>query len=60
MKKLRMILRMEKRTNQHTQLGFKSNTFRKMPGINWDTNNNFLVHEFADIIAVASKLEITK
>ena len=55
-----MILRMEKRTNQHTQLGFKSNTFRKMSGINWDTNNDFLVHEFADIIAVASKLEITK
>ena len=29
-------------------------------GLNWDTNNDFLVYEFADIIAVASKLEITK
>ena len=29
-------------------------------GLNWDTNNDFLVDEFADIIAVASKLEITK
>ena len=28
--------------------------------LNWDTNNDFLVYEFADIIAVASKLEITK
>ena len=28
--------------------------------INWDTNNDFLVYEFADIIAVASKLEMTK
>ena len=31
-----------------------------MLGINWDTNNDFLVYEFAEIIAVASKLEITK
>ena len=31
-----------------------------MLGLNWDTNNDFLVYEFADIIAVASKLEITK
>ena len=31
-----------------------------MLGTNWDTNNDFLVYEFANIIAVASKLEITK
>ena len=42
------------------QLGFNSHTFPKVLGINWDTNNDFLVYEFANIIAVASKLEITK
>ena len=47
-------------TYAQSQLGFNSHTFRKVLGINWDTNNNFLVYEFADIIAVASKLEITK
>ena len=31
-----------------------------MLGTNWDTNNDFLVYEFANIIVVASKLEITK
>ena len=30
-----------------------------MLGLNWDTNNDFLVYELADIIAVASKIEIT-
>ena len=43
-----------------SQLGFNSHTFRWVLGINWDTNNDFLVYEFADIIAVASRLEITK
>ena len=47
-------------TYAQSQLGFNSHTIRKVLGINWDTNNNFLVYEFADIIAVASKLEITK
>ena len=31
-----------------------------MLGLNWDTNSDFLVYKFAEIIAVASKLEITK
>ena len=30
-----------------------------MLGLNWDTNNDFLVYEFVEIIAVASKIEIT-
>ena len=58
-----MIFRTKKRTNQHMhslQLGFSSHAFRNVLGLNWDTNNDFLVYEFADIIAVASKLEITK
>ena len=46
-------------TYAQLQLGFNSHTFRKVLGINWDTND-FLVYEFDDIIAVASKLEITK
>ena len=58
-----MIFRMKKTdesTYAQSQLGFNSHTFRKVLGINWDTNNDFLVYEFDDIIAVASKLEITK
>ena len=57
-----MIFRMKNRTNQHThnRSWVNSHTFRKVLGINWDTNNDFLVYEFADIIAAASKLEITK
>ena len=47
-------------TYPQSQLGFNSHKFRKVLGLNWDTNNGFLVYEFADIIAVASKLEITK
>ena len=47
-------------TCAQSQLDFNSHTFRKVLGINWDTNNNFLVYEFADMIAAASKLEITK
>ena len=47
-------------TYPQSQLGFSSHKFRKVLGLNWDTNNGFLVYEFADIIAVASKLEITK
>ena len=47
-------------TYAQSQLGFSSHAFRKVLGLNWDTNNDFLVYEFADIIAVTSKLEITK
>ena len=47
-------------TYKQSQLGFSSHAFRKVLGLNWDTNNDFLVYKFADIIAVASKLEITK
>ena len=47
-------------TYAQSQLGFNSHTFRWVLGINWDINNDFLVYEFADIIAVASRLEITK
>ena len=47
-------------TYAQSQLGFSSHAFRKVLGLNWDTNNDFLVYDFADIIAVASKLEITK
>ena len=47
-------------TYAQSQFGFNSHTFRKVLRINWDTNNDLLVYEFADIIAVASKLEITK
>ena len=53
-----------KKTDESTcaqsQLGFKSHIFRKVLGINWDTNSDFLVYKFVDIISVASKLEITK
>ena len=47
-------------TYAQSQLGFSSRAFRNMLGLNWDANNDFLVYEFGDIIAVASKLEITK
>ena len=47
-------------TYAQLQLGFSNHAFRKVLGLNWDTNNDFLVYKFADIIAVASKLEITK
>ena len=47
-------------TYKQSQLGFSSHAFRKVLGLNWDTNNDFLVYKFGDIIAVASKLEITK
>ena len=50
----------DKSTCAQSQLGFNSHTFRKVLGINWDTDDDFLVYELADIIAVASKLEITK
>ena len=47
-------------TYAQSQLGFSSHAFWKVLELNWDTNNDFLVYEFAEIIAVASKLEITK
>ena len=47
-------------TYAQSQLGFSSHAFWMVLELNWDTNNDFLVYEFADIIAVASKLEITK
>ena len=51
---------MDESTYAQSQLDFNSLAFRKVLGINWDTNNDFLVYEFADIIAFASKLEFTK
>ena len=42
----------DKSTYAQSQLGFSSHMFRKVLALNWDTNNDFLVYEFADIIAV--------
>ena len=47
-------------TYAQSQLGFNSHKFQKVLGMNTDTYNDFLVYEFVYIIAVASKLEITK
>ena len=58
---------MKKRTNQHTHnritirtiaVGFSQSQISK--GVRDKFGHDFLVYEFAGIIAVASKLEITK
>ena len=49
---------MDESTYAQSQIGFNSHKFRME--INWNTNNDFLVYKFADIITFVSKLEITK
>ena len=47
-------------TYAQSQLGFNTQKYRKVLGINWDTGNDLLVYDFTEIINIALELELTK